>query len=81
MLFDLKPSRSFEEVKKLLEEVDEAGTVLRLKGGAPFGGLSDIRKAVRRAEIGKDLKPGRVYGNIRSVIRRQTDEAFSRRVV
>lgn len=57
MLFDLKPSRSFEEVKKLLEEVDEAGTVLRLKGSAPFGGLSDIRKAVRRAEIGSILSP------------------------
>ncbi|MEC3605653.1 endonuclease MutS2 [Bacillus glycinifermentans] len=57
MLLDLKPSRSFEEVKKLLEEVDEAGTVLRLKGSAPFGGLSDIRKAVRRAEIGSILSP------------------------
>ncbi|MFT0802161.1 endonuclease MutS2 [Bacillus swezeyi] len=57
MLFELKPSRSLEEVKNLQEEVDEAGTVLRLKGNAPFGGLSDIRKALRRAEIGSMLSP------------------------
>lgn len=57
MLLELKPSRSLEEVKKLQEEVDEAGTVLRLKGSAPFGGLTDIRKALRRAEIGSILSP------------------------
>lgn len=57
MLLELKPSRSLEEVKKLQEEVDEAGTVLRLKGNAPFGGLTDIRKALRRAEIGSILSP------------------------
>ncbi|QHZ49159.1 endonuclease MutS2 [Bacillus sp. NSP9.1] len=58
MLFELKPSVSLEEVRKLQEEVDEAGTVLRLKGSAPFGGLTDIRKALRRAEIGSLLSPG-----------------------
>ncbi|NPC93663.1 endonuclease MutS2 [Bacillus sp. WMMC1349] len=57
IIFDLIPSCSLDEVKKLQEEVDEAATVIRLKGNAPFGGLTDIRKAIKRVEIGSVLSP------------------------
>lgn len=57
MLLELKPSASIDEIKKQLDEVDEASAIIRLRGQAPFGGLTDIRGALRRAEIGSVLSP------------------------
>jgi DNA mismatch repair protein MutS2 len=53
----LKPSGDFEEVKRRLQATDEAASVDRLKGGAPFGGIRDIRSALKRARIGGILNP------------------------
>ncbi|MCZ8519396.1 MULTISPECIES: endonuclease MutS2 [Paenibacillus] len=53
----LEPSGSFEEVKRRLQATDEAVNVDRLKGGAPFGGIRDIRPALHRARIGAMLNP------------------------
>lgn len=49
------PSSDFEEVKRLLQATDEAFKVDRLKGGAPFGGIRDVRMALNRARIGSTL--------------------------
>ena len=49
---ELKPSADFEGVKKLLQATDEAVNVDRLKGIPSFGGVSDIRPALKRASIG-----------------------------
>lgn len=56
-LLELKPSTAIEEIAKQLEEVDEASSVIRLRGQAPFGGVTDIRAALKRAEIGSVLSP------------------------
>ncbi|WP_150275186.1 endonuclease MutS2 [Paenibacillus tepidiphilus] len=49
---ELRPSGDFEGVKKLLQATDEGATVDRLKGIPTFGGISDIRPALKRASIG-----------------------------
>lgn len=49
------PSSDFEEVKRLLRATDEAVKVDRLKGGAPFGGIRDVRPALQRARLGSTL--------------------------
>ncbi|QAV17414.1 endonuclease MutS2 [Paenibacillus chitinolyticus] len=54
---EVKPSGDFEEVKLRLQATDEAFAVDRLKGGAPFGGIRDIRAAVHRARVGGMLNP------------------------
>ncbi|MGE6628948.1 endonuclease MutS2 [Bacillus sp. NPDC077027] len=54
---ELVPITSIEKIQHLLEEVDEAQDVIRLKGSAPFGGLTDIRRGLKRAEIGSTLSP------------------------
>ncbi|AFC33056.1 recombination and DNA strand exchange inhibitor protein [Paenibacillus mucilaginosus 3016] len=54
---ELEPSGSFDEVKRRLQATDEAVNVERLKGGAPFGGIRDIRPALHRARIGGMLNP------------------------
>ncbi|GLF90063.1 endonuclease MutS2 [Bacillus safensis] len=54
---DLTPLTDIETIQHLLEEVAEAQDVIRLKGSAPFGGLTDIRRGVKRAEIGSTLSP------------------------
>ena len=51
----LQPTHQFEKVTQWLDETDEACTVLRLKEHVPFGGVSDIRPFLKRAEIGGDL--------------------------
>lgn len=48
----LRPSGNLEDVKRRLQATDEAYKVDRLKGGAPFGGIADIRSALQRARIG-----------------------------
>ncbi|MEF3306175.1 endonuclease MutS2 [Paenibacillus sp. GYB003] len=53
----IEPCPDFETVKRLLQATDEAFKVDRLKGGAPFGGIRDVRKALSRARIGSTLGP------------------------
>lgn len=54
---DLTPLTDIDAIQHLLEEVAEAQDVIRLKGSAPFGGLTDIRRGIKRAEIGSTLSP------------------------
>ncbi|MFY0520834.1 endonuclease MutS2 [Lysinibacillus sp. UGB7] len=49
---DLVPQTDFEKVVKLLEEMDEGLSILRVKGNVPMGGIFDVRPAARRAQIG-----------------------------
>ncbi len=56
-LLRLKPLTDLSDIQKQLDEVEEASAVMRLRGHAPFGGLTDIRSALRRAEIGSVLTP------------------------
>lgn len=53
----IQPSNQIDEVRQWLEETDQAMKVVRLKGGAPFGGITNIRSAVQRAAIGGMLNP------------------------
>jgi DNA mismatch repair protein MutS2 len=53
----LVPSTNYEEVVELQETADEGATVLRLKGHAPLGGVTDVRPNVKRAKIGSMLHP------------------------
>ncbi|TCP32127.1 DNA mismatch repair protein MutS2 [Scopulibacillus darangshiensis] len=48
----LTPEHELSEVKRLQQETDEGANVLRLKGHAPFGGITDIRASLKRSEIG-----------------------------
>jgi DNA mismatch repair protein MutS2 len=54
---ELMPAVELEETKRRLQATDEAFKVDRLKGGAPFGGIRDIRSALHRARIGGMLNP------------------------
>lgn len=49
------PSGELEEVHHRLQGTDEAAAVDRMKGAAPFGGVTDIRPSVKRALIGGTL--------------------------
>ncbi|MEB3101092.1 endonuclease MutS2 [Ferviditalea candida] len=53
----LRPSHEFSAVRSSLQATDEAFAVQRLKGGAPFGGIRDIRGSLQRARIGGALNP------------------------
>lgn len=71
----LRPSADFEGVKQLLQATDEAANVDRLKGIPSFGGISDIRAALKRASIGgmlgttELLSVGNTIGGARRVKR------------
>ncbi|WP_338043930.1 endonuclease MutS2 [Paenibacillus lutrae] len=54
---EVRPSGDYTEVKLRLQATDEAFAVDRLKGGAPFGGIRDIRAAIHRARVGGMLNP------------------------
>lgn len=54
---NLIPSVEFTVVKKLLEQMDEGMTILRLRGNVPMGGMTDIRPHAKRAQIGGMLSP------------------------
>ncbi|MCZ8542017.1 endonuclease MutS2 [Psychrobacillus psychrodurans] len=54
---NLIPSVDFIEVTKLLEEMDEGMSILRLRGNVPMGGMTDIRPHAKRAQIGGMLSP------------------------
>ncbi|MFC7442899.1 endonuclease MutS2 [Laceyella putida] len=48
----LQPTAVREEVERRLAETSEGMDLLRLKGDVPFGGIRDIRTAIRRAKMG-----------------------------
>lgn len=49
------PSGELEEVRHRLAGTDEAAAVDRMKGTAPFGGITDIRPSLKRSVIGGNL--------------------------
>ncbi len=51
----LKPVTDFNEVEARLKETTDTSAYLWRKGGAPFGGIHDIRSALKRVEIGSIL--------------------------
>ncbi|MGO4541595.1 endonuclease MutS2 [Paenibacillus sp. 2TAB19] len=53
----LQPVSDLEAVKPMLQATDEAYTADRLKGSAPFGGITDITAPLHRARIGGTLNP------------------------
>jgi len=53
----LAPVGDLEEVKRRLQATDEAFAAERLKGPPPFGGIADVRAALKRAKIGGMLNP------------------------
>ena len=83
LIESLCPYDSIYEVKKNLEETNEALDLLIRKGNPPFEGLHDTREALERAKKGGVLTPGqllRVSGmlrcsrNFKSFISRKDDE-------
>jgi DNA mismatch repair protein MutS2 len=56
------PSGDLEEVRHRLAGTDEAAAVDRMKGAAPFGGISDIRASLKRAAIGGTLSSFELLG-------------------
>ncbi len=52
---DLNPESDFYEIEARLKETTDALAYLWRKGGAPFGGIHDVRVAVKRVEIGSVL--------------------------
>ena len=56
-LAKLAPETELEAVQGLLAEMDEALSILRLKGSVPMGGIFDVRPHARRAQIGGMLSP------------------------
>lgn len=51
LIEQLTPNNRFETVQTLLEETDEALTILRLRGHVPMGGMKDIRPHAKRAQM------------------------------
>ncbi|MGI6621861.1 MAG: endonuclease MutS2 [Acetivibrionales bacterium] len=51
----LTPVSDFYQVEAMLKETSDALAYLWRKGGAPFGGIHDIRGSVKRVEIGSVL--------------------------
>ncbi|ARK31666.1 endonuclease MutS2 [Halalkalibacter krulwichiae] len=52
---ELQPSTQLEEVQKWQYETSEGAKILRLKGQAPLGGISDVKAHAKRAQIGGAL--------------------------
>lgn len=53
----LLPSTDINEVNRLLEQMDEGASIIRVKGNVPMGGIFDIRMHAKRAQIGGSLSP------------------------
>lgn len=53
----LLPSTDINEVNRLLEQMDEGASTIRVKGNVPMGGIFDIRMHTKRAQIGGSLSP------------------------
>ncbi|WP_309121137.1 endonuclease MutS2 [Paenibacillus sp.] len=56
------PSGDLEEVRHRLAGTDEAAAIDRMKGAAPFGGITDIRASLKRAAIGGTLSAFELLG-------------------
>jgi len=54
-MMKLQPSTNIDEVNHLLEEMDEALAILRVRASVPLGGITDIRPFAQRAKIGSLL--------------------------
>lgn len=52
---EIRPEITHDKVERMLEETDDAVTILRLKGGIPLGSFHDVRPYVKRMEIGAVL--------------------------
>ncbi|WP_028982757.1 endonuclease MutS2 [Sporolactobacillus terrae] len=52
LIHALTPSGELDKVIEMQEATDEGATVLRLKGSVPFGGITDVRPALKRSKIG-----------------------------
>ena len=52
MIEELVPVSQFDEVVRLLEEMDEGLSILRVRGNVPMGGISDVRPHAKRAQMG-----------------------------
>ncbi|MFX3674538.1 MAG: endonuclease MutS2 [Paenisporosarcina sp.] len=64
----LEPSIDAQEVVRLLDELDEGLSVLRIRGNVPMGGIFDVRGHAKRAQIGGMLSPNELM-EIASTIR------------
>lgn len=64
----LDPSTDGLEVSRLLDEMDEGLSVLRIRGNVPMGGIFDVRGHAKRAQIGGMLSPNELM-EIASTIR------------
>lgn len=64
----LEPSTDRQEVGRLLDEMDEGLSVLRIRGNVPMGGIFDVRGHAKRAQIGGMLSPNELM-EIASTIR------------
>lgn len=56
----LRPASDLVVAQDALKATAEGADVLRLKGGAPFGGIRDLRPALKRAKIGATLSIGQL---------------------
>ena len=52
---EILPFTNIDQVKMAQQGTTEAGTVLRLKGSVPLGGIRDIRSALQRSRLGSML--------------------------
>jgi len=53
----LKPSTDFDKINSLLEETDEALTLLVQRGNPPLYGINNVRPDIKRAQMGGSLTP------------------------
>ncbi|MFY9483741.1 MAG: endonuclease MutS2, partial [Tissierellaceae bacterium] len=54
----VKPRTNMDDILTLLDETDEALSILINRGSPPLFGIHNIGPEVRRAEIGGSLTPG-----------------------
>ncbi|MFD2705244.1 endonuclease MutS2 [Salibacterium lacus] len=54
----LEPFTELDKAEEELNRTEEGAKVLRLRGQAPLGGITDIRAHLKRAEIGGTLNAG-----------------------
>lgn len=51
LIEQLSPENDYETVVRLLEEMDEGLSILRLRGNVPMGGMKDVRPHAKRAQM------------------------------
>ncbi|MEW8975397.1 MAG: endonuclease MutS2, partial [Exiguobacterium sp.] len=76
----MRPAEDFEQVKELLAVTTEATTVYRLRDRYPFGGLTDVRSEVKRAEIGSVLSTSELLAVADVVYSGRQVKAFQERL-